>query len=446
MSGRRINTLFTTPRGAVSLPIGFNWPQSTYPLAFGFNGTKYVTSFDPATYAAAALAGTQYYVNQATGSDANTGLSLAQAVKSIHVAITKGNATAAPFKIAVAAGSYPRENGFTNTGTLVPATQPCAIIGSGLVECWTGSVLAWPGVPDATFPNTYKVARANVARVVNLTTNDANGDYAELVKVADATTCNATPNSWAQAAGDLYVHRTAEQAPATANTRVLLLSTPNLQTGTTSKDIYVSGIDFQGGSGGAAAIVGVATLNAMFVNCSMKYAGAVGVASNGLAVDNITGLVAAKNCVAACNEADGFNGHRNAGTPRLLTIDCVGRNNGRDAVQSCNGWTTHENMISVDINGEYFGNYGANFIPIGTTQTYALGTYCHDSIGDVGHGGATTPTDFQTQNTAVLWMQNTRSAVSGTALSAATGSTIKTRNHAYGAGQVNAGGGTITTF
>ena len=68
-------------------------------------------------------------------------------------------------------------------------------------------------------------------------------------------------------------------------------------------------------------------------------------------------------------------------------------------------------------------------------------------VGDVGHGGSTTPTDFQTQATAVMWLQNCRSAVSATSLLASNTSTIKTRNFLPGGGQSpGAGGGTITTF
>lgn len=440
--------------GYVFVPTGFTWPFSTYPITITQTGPyKFTTNFVPETYAAAALAGTQYYVNGATGNDGNTGLSLAQAVKSIHVATTKGNAGGVPFRVAVASipAGYPRENGFTNGGTVVPNTQPVAYIATGgNVTVWIGSVLAWPGSPDVTFPNTYKVARTLVSRVLNLTTNDANGDHAELTKVADAATCNSTPNSWAQVAGDLYVHRTGEQAVTSANTRVLLQTLANFFINGTSKDVYLSGFDLEGGTAGCFAMTAAATLNFMAIDCSAKFAGDAAVNVNGWKIDFITGLVALVRCVGACNVADGINGHRTDGGSglNLLTIDCKGRNNGVvGTVQSCNGWTTHETVVSIDVNGEYYGNYGANFIPIGTTQSFALGTYCHDSVGDQGHGGATPPTDYQTQNTATAWLQNCRSAVSGISLIASNTSIIRTRNFLPGAGQTNgAGGGTISPF
>lgn len=436
-------------RALTALPVAFNWPNSTYPVNLVYNGTKWITDFNPDTYAQAALSGPQFFVNVGTGSDANSGLTQALAVKSIFKATQLGNALGVPFCVYVAPGSYPRENNFTTTGTLVPNTQPAAYIATGTgVECWSGTVLTWPGSPDVTFPNTYKVARSNVARVINLTTNDANGDYVELIKVADAATCNATANSWAQVATDLYVHRTSEEAPTTANTRVLLLSTPNLQTGATSKDVYVYGIDFQGGANGAVSIQTAATLNAMFVNCSMKYAGASGNAVNGLAINNITGLVACKNCIAACNQVDGFNIHKTAGSPYLLTIDCVGRNNGRDTNLSCNGLTTHDGALVIDVNGEYYQNYGANVIPINTCQMFCAGTYSHDSFGDVVHGGTTIPTDYQTQNTAEMWLLDCRSSVSTNALVLSDTSIMLTRNFTSGVGQLNVigAGATLGTF
>ncbi len=429
-----IGKILTSGEG-IFLPDGFLW-SSAYPLRFSRQGSRFACDFNLEAYAAAPFAGTQYYVSP-TGSDANTGLSSGQALRSIHAAITKGNLTAAPFFVLVAAGSYPRENGFTSTGTLVPATQPCAIIGSGLVECWTGSNLTWPGAVDPSFDATYLVARSNVAKVLDLAVTNANGDYAELTRVTSDALCQSTPSSWYQSGANLRVNRTG--APTNANTRVLLLSTPNLQLGATSKNMYVSGIHFQGGSGGAVAVTGLATLDAMFSNCTMKYAGALSVNVNGLAVDNITGLVAARNCVFACNQADGANGHKNAGAPLLLTIDCIGRDNGRDTALSANGWSIHESMPGVDVGGEYHGNYGTNFIPIGTTHAFALGTIARDSLGDIVHGGTSPPIDFQTQNSARLWLNRTRSYGSATALAAADTSIILHKQHSAGAQAQTAG-------
>lgn len=435
-----------------NLPVGFNWPTSLYPLNFAFNGTKFVTDFNPLYYARAALAGTQYFVNGSTGSDANTGLSLAQAVKSIWKATQLGNATSKPFVVFVAsiAGGYPRENGFSNTSTTVPNTQPAAYIATGgVVETWAGSTLTW----SLDTGSTYTAARTNVSQIIDVTNLDASGDYTLLSQVADEATVIATPNSWAQVAGNIFVHRIDNAAVTNSNTRALLKGTPQFVTDATTKDVYLGGSGFfcQGGAAGSFAMTAAATFNFIAVNCQASFAGDNLVNVNGWKLDYATGLVACINCIGSKNEADGFNIHWTpGGTPNIfgLFIDCIGRNNGRDTVQSCNGITWHDGVIGIVVNGEYYGNYGANVIPIDSCQMFCMGTYAHDSQGDVSHGGTTIPTDYQTQSTAKMWLLNCRSSVSTQSLVASNTSTILTKYFRQGAGQtqVQGAGATIGTY
>lgn len=436
-----------------TLPGLLGWPSETYPIDFGYNGSAYTSNFNPESYAAAALAGPTYYVDVSRGNNANTGLDPNLPLQSIWRATALGNTAAVPFNVRVAAvaAGYPREHGFTNNGSVTPNTVAAAYIATGgTAEVWVGSLLAWPGAPDATFPNTYKVARSVVSRVLDLTTNDADGDYVELTKVATAALCNSTPNSWAQVAGDLYVNKNGAQVTS-QNTRVLLQTIANFYLNGTSKDVYLKGFDFQGGTAGAVAMVAAATMNFIAVDCKAGYTGDSAVNVNAWKIDYVTGLVALVRCVGRRAVADQINGHWSpGGVPGLflLTIDCKGRNTATvGGVQSCNGLTTHDDIISIDLNGEYYGNAGANVIPIQACKMYCLGTYAHDSLGDIAAGGATTPTDFQTQFTAQLWLQETRSNGSAIALLASNTSTIRKRNHRQGSGQVEgAGGGTITTF
>jgi hypothetical protein len=444
---------FSSGGYAIVPPDGFTWPSEKYPISVTpAEGYAFNTTFSPEDYARPALAGPTYYVNGTTGSDANTGLSLAQAVKSIWKATQLGNAAAVPFNVQVAAitGGYPRENGFSNSSTPVPNTQPAAYIATGgIAECWVGSTLAW-GAADATFTNTYKVARSNVSQVIDVSRTDSNGDYLRLVQVADAATCNTTPNSWAQVTTDLYVHLTNNDAVTNTNTRVILKAVPNVVTDGTSKNLYIKNFALQGGASGCVAMTAAATMNFIAVNCSAKYAGDSATNVNGWKLDYITGLVALVNCTASQNEADGFNTHWTpGGTPAIytLTINCKGYNNGRDTVFSCNGITSHDGAVGIDINGEYYSNYGTNVIPINSCMMWCLGTYSHDSVGDVSHGGTSPPRDYETQSTAKMWLQNCRSANSATAAIAANTSTLYTRNLLTTSGQaIGGGGGKITNF
>ncbi|UEM16776.1 hypothetical protein J4G43_022710 [Bradyrhizobium barranii subsp. barranii] len=455
-----LNSSLLTGSGALQPPSGFNWPFATYPLKVRQTGAyAFTTNFVPEAYAAPALAGVVYWADVGAGSNTNPG-SQASPVKSIWKATQLANAGGVPATVMVKYNSagYGRADGFTNTSTPVPNTVPIAYIAygatfpaqGGIVDCWVGDALTWPGTPDGTFTNCYVAARSNVSQIIDVSATDANGDYLRMVQVADAATCNSTPNSWAQVTTNIYVHRTNNDAVTNANTRAMLKATPNFVQDGTSKDVYLKGFNFQGGAAAAVACTAAATMNFMAVNCSAKYAGDSATNVNGWKLDYMTGLAALVNCIGSQNEADGINTHWTpGGTPALftLTINCKGYNNGRDAVQSCNGLTSHDNAINIEVTGEYYGNYGANVIPINGNQMWCLGTYAHDSVGDVSHGGSTTPTDFQTQATAVMWLQNCRSAVSATSLLASNTSTIKTRNFLPGGGQTpGAGGGTITTF
>ncbi len=438
----------------VGIPAGHGWPSGSYPFDLGYNGAKYTCDFVPTAYATAALAGPTYYVNSATGNNANTGLDPALPLQSIWRATALGNTAAVPFnvRVAVTALMYPREHGFTNNGTVTPNTVAAAYIATGgVAEVWVGSVLAWPNFSDVAFPNTYKVARSLVSRVLDLSATDVYGDYVELTKVADAATCNSTPNSWVQVAGDVYVHRTGETQVTSANTRVLLQTIANFFTNGTSKDVYLKGFDFQGGTAGAVAMTAAATLNFIAEDCKAGYSGDSAVNVNAWKIDYITGLAALVRCTGRRAVADQINAHWTpGGVPGLylLTIDCVGRNTATVGnVQSCNGLTTHDDVIAVDVNGEYFGNAGANVIPVQACKMYCLGTYAHDSLGDIAAGGATPPTDFQSQFTAQLWLQETRSAHSTISLVASNTSTIRKRNHVQSSSQLEGvGGGTITIF
>ncbi|MGY4295386.1 hypothetical protein ACVWXN_003481 [Bradyrhizobium sp. i1.4.4] len=309
--------------------------------------------------------------------------------------------------------------------------------------------MSWPGAHDATFTNSYRVARSSVSRVIDLLHTDAAGDYLDIPQVADGATVDAN-TGWAQVTTDLIIRRSDDLAPTNLNTLVLLKTIPMVVTDATSKDLYIKNATLFGGAAGSVANTAQATLNLMLEDVVTGYAGDSATNVNGYKFDFNTGLVAAVRCRGARAEADIFNGHWTpGGTPGLYlyTEDCIGRNGGRDTVQSCNGLTIHDDIKAADIGGEFYGNFGSNVIPINGCKMWCLGTYAHDSQGDVGHGGTSPPRDFESQGTAQLYLQNTRSAGSATSLIASNTSTIFKRNHTSGVGQTEgSGGGTITNF
>lgn len=431
-------------------PAGFNWPFATYPITIvQTSANTFSTNFVPESYAQPALTGPVYWVDVTAGNNANPGTQ-GSPVKSIWKGTQLANTGAVPATVMVkyAAAGYGRADGFSNTSTPVPNTVPIAYIAygatypvtGGIVDCWVGDALSWS--LDAN--NSYIAARTNVSQVFDTANFDANGDYLRMVQVADAATVYATPNSWAQIAGNIEVHRIDNSAVTNANTRAVLKATPNFVQDATSKNIYLKGFNFQGGAAGAVAMTAAATLNFIAVNCSAAYAGDSATNVNSWKIDFITGLAAFVNCRGSQGEADGFNTHWTpGGTPGLftLTINCKGYNNGRDSAQSCNGLTSHDNCIGIDVMGEYWGNYGTNVIPINGNQMWCVGTYAHDSLGDVSHGGTSPPRDFEAQSTAFMVLTGCRSAVSATAVIASGTSIIWLDNFTPGPGQAIGGGG-----
>jgi hypothetical protein len=432
-------------------PAGLGFPLADYPLAIRQRGGRFLTDFRPEAYAGAALAGPTYHVDIATGSDANAGTDWGTALKSIFVATQLGNAGGAPFNVRVRAGVYPRANNFTNNGPMVVPTQPAAYRAvGGRVTCWAGHDLAWPATPHATYGNCYAVARSTVTVVLDLAAQNAFGDPPELVRVADAATCNATPGSWAQESGTLYVRRADGAVPSSANTRVLIV-VDAFALDAAGKSVFLEGFDFQGGANGGVFVHGTATRNVILVDCSARYAGGPSHAGDGFRIEDNGGTAAFLNCVAAANASDGFDIRWSlGGTPALrpLAIGCQSYGNGRHAHVSNNGFACHDGLSGIVVGGDYHDNHGANLRVAGAARLWCLGTVAQASLGDAVRGGTVPPVDFQATGAAQFWLEQTRSAVSTYAFAAADTAAIRLRQHAKGAGQAElaSGGASITAY
>jgi hypothetical protein len=433
----------------VSPPAGFNWPFALYPLVVRRVNGVVTTDFNPEAYVRAELAGPSFFVNGSTGNNANPG-TLAQPVKSIWKGTQLANATGVPCNVLVAwiSGGYSRADGFSNASTTVPNTVPIAYIATGapypakggIIDVWVGdNNLTWSGTTDATYTTLYTATRSNVSQIINPTVLDAYGDPVMGTQYADAASAHAASgNAWAQV-GTLVYAKWAGGAPVTnANTHALLKATPNFVQDGTSKSVYLKGFNFHGGANGAVAFTAAANMNFIAVNCSAGYAGDAATNVNAFKLDFMTGLCALVNCIGTNAEADDINGHWTpGGTPGLypLTIGCIGRNAGRDTVLSCNALTFHDNIIAIDIGGEYYRSYGANVIPINGCQLWCVGTNSHDAFGDISHGGVATPIDYQTQGTAKMWLAHCQSSGSAIALMASDTSTILTHGFVQSEGQ-----------
>jgi len=443
----RMGAARTKGGGVGALVLGFiGWNQALYPITvYPIGGGVWRTSFNRYDYVPDSRFVTAYYVDNARPDNSGNGLTLATAKKSIHAAITAGNATGQPFKVLIETdnGTYVRADGPSNSSSVSP-TQDCALVAahSGVeitddskrVKTGMHDTLSWPGTTDATYTNTYKVTRSNVMRVFDVATANSYGDYTELTKVADAATCNSTPGSWAQVGSDLYVRRSDGAAVTNINTRAQLSAGACLAfpVGFSGKRAFLRGIDFEGGNSGVVTATSLVGSVIVAENCSFKYEGSSSWVTDAVPILDCEGLFAFKNCLFASTYKDGLNVHYTPGgavrKTFVLTENCSSRDHGRGASTSNNGLTGHENVVGLDVNGNWTNGRGGTVRWSGDSRLGAFGSASRHDLKDSTGDPAIL---WHTIDTAKFYLIDCVGEGDGAgdyALDAFSGTTIYTRN------------------
>lgn len=418
-----------TPNGLFSAPYGFKWDFTKYPIGWkrqiGVGGAAvYEAEFTPYNFIDSRVwNGLKLHVDPVNGSDTNSGIGsfygdFASAVKSIKQALILGNTSGAPYTVTLKASRggqtiYKYTEGFQNYAP----TQPCyigCIDGVARVTVARDETSKWAFSGGTGSGNYYRWNNPSEPpmRLFDVSATTSYGLYPEVTRVTDLATMQATENSWfydTSGTPALYVHMTGGAAP-TGKIRVLWsLGNINLDatgaTGPSAWDatghhIMLENIAFEGGRQGML-IKGSYPRNTIAINCSWRYTGGNGFDFDGLSVDQVAGLHAFIQCDADANAKDGFNFHNNSATVgptanvHALTIGCRGRGNGWGNSTSDNGWTSHEDVVGIDIGGYYAGNRGGNVYNIQQTHTLCLGTRAEDSTE------ATIAPAFKIDNTTV---------------------------------------------
>jgi len=408
-------------------PSTIGWDYTKYPISPAFSvgvggrckGSAGMTPealFDRFSVARTAPTNT-YYVNVATGSDSNAGTSGAK-FKSIKKAIDTGNLAAAPYKVFVSAGQYDRANTFVGTGAGTP-TQDCAFIAvGGIVVCGSWDTFAAPSL-DGTYTNCYTIAVTNVLRCLDLAAKKPDGTYQELQNVATAELCNLRPGSWASVAGTVYVNRSDGAAVTVSNTRLLRQAAIFYMPNGSQVSAYIGsdtddcGWEMQGSDTVAAlrqiATSQTATDKALVVkNCAFRYAGGLGITPTGcVSVSSYPGITAFFECDFSSSFSDGLNIKNSYGCspPTVcLSVNCTGRSFGKPGGTSCNGYTLHNDVVGIDICGEYIDSAGGTVHNINTSKCALIGTTIADDAGDLHFGGTIKPTAVRAADTAIIEM------------------------------------------
>lgn len=399
------------------IPAGLGWDSTSYPIQIftADPGDGYVTGWHPKQSAAyaACLAGPAYYVSP-TGSDSTGTGAQATPYRTIWKAQQAANAGGVPARIIVAAGTYNKDQNFTVGISANQPTVDTLYIASGVVTVTTHAAVTFAA--DATYANTSSASRTSVARVFDLRERDRRtGLYREFTKVADATVCNRSAWTWAQVGSTLYVNRGDGVLAADSNTRVLLSVTNAVAQ--TAVSLFYCAEDsrsqwaLEGGAAGCMVHSYSATTGQRILyaeSMSARYAGTAGDTSlaNGFAPNSVRGIAWFEDCSGDGNKSDGFNWHdgNGVGSCHFVTVRCSANGAGVYAATSCNGWTSHENCVAIDVGGTYQMGAGGTVHTINTTKTFCAGTLARWSIGDRHFGGAFVPAEFRVSDAAEVWL------------------------------------------
>lgn len=383
---------------------------SFVPFTIQQNGRVFrpAPSFNLRTYANITVPQT-YYVDVTSGNDSNTGLSWAQAWKSIWKAAGTADAT----QILIKAGYYFRNQGFAGN-TPAASCEIIAVDGPVYATTDTYNTLG-PFSPVASHYEGSGAGRT-IQDVYDAAAPDSYGDDVRLTKKTSIAEVDAAENSWWQDGGTLvvYLHLASNRAPD-ANVRCYESSALFTRD---NKSFYMENIHWRGGVGfrNSSATGG---LKVYLKDCSAKYA----LSTDAFDVDGTTETIF-QNCLAAKSVAgDGFSYHvRNGVVPKAIEIDCEGYDCG-DATTD-QGSTMHDAGTIVRINGEYHHTRGQCVADVGASMAWLLGTSLHDAEST----GANDDGYFCGNSGAKSWLDSCTISVANFDLISEAGTTIYTRN------------------
>jgi hypothetical protein len=430
----------------VALPTGFNWDTARFAVEFRKSGAGFRAVVNPRDLVNPAIwTGAAIHVDGENGDDGNSGLGaddgdFSAAKRSIHAGFVAGNATGAPYRVLVKAGSF-EESAFSRNGNEEP-DQPVAILG------WGGPVRYRTGPFDIGWSDaggTFSAAISSTKRVFRQDQLTDQGLFTELTQVASVATCQSTPDSWCDDGGTLHVN--VGQAPGSGQIAVIR-SFHGARFLSHSKDLYLEDIHCEGGITGALHCDAVADRNIVGVRCSFRYSAPSNPANplDAVQIRRTSGLVAFFDCDASGGAEDGWSFHEDghAGL-HVLMQDCSGHGNGAGSATSCNGFTTHDGVRSIDLNGSYgWSRNGTEVHCIQSSHSWFAGTSA------VARDVDGTSVAFKCSNASSMWLQDTRADAAGAVVNnaiEANGGTVHTRNHQAVAGDIaTSTGGSVTGF
>lgn len=393
-------------------PSGLGWPSRFAFESIELPNGEFTALLDPKSLVTQSIwSGPAFYVST-TGSDSADG-SLATPLRSIWKATELGDATGVPYRVMIKGGQYRMPHSINGqppswptppVAALKEPVQPCALIAyDGRVEIAAMRDVTFPSVKDGTQTNCFAITNCEGSRrVFDRTRRDSYGNFFELTNAASLAACNATTDTWFQSGSTLYINW-GSTVPSYTN----LLATANTYVAAflaNTADVYLEGINFFGGSNSAVLFDPIATRNIVGVDCEFSYAGSSASGISGFRSRRTAGLTALFHCRANDNSTDGFNVHADSVTGvYFLTIGCRALANGVSPNTSCNGWTTHDDVVGIDIGGDYGPQInGSTVHSIESAKVWCLGTRAQRT----SVSGASSSAAFKISNSGIMWLEH----------------------------------------
>lgn len=359
------------------------------------------------------------------GADGKTGIGtylgdFSQAKASLSATITAGNATGLPYQVVVAPGTYLRAK--TIQGIVPTADVLIRGYGKDRPVLLMADDLAWS--LDTTYPSLYKASRTSVIWALDLKKRRADGSYEPFVKFATAAAAQSSTgvNAFFYDNTTVYVKRADGAVPTISNTAATM-AVQCFDSGATTGDVYLENLTFIGGFNNFRRAT---TKTMVAVDCDFFNMGGYAYVANATSVLDIDFFIAVR-CNGSGASSDSFNAHAaNGKIPHMLTLDCVGYSNGDGTIGSCNGWTIHDGVPGIDINGRYGMSQGGQVVPVNAgTQALCIGTLAEYPLPT----GASAPYAYLSADNAKMWLVSTRTVGAESDLVASTNGLLYVRGH-----------------
>lgn len=420
ISGLTGVTLGVYGTGSPEVPAGFNWSSPGFTV--GYESTTADFS-DPVSVTKT------YYVDIATGNDANAGTTGAP-LATIAAAIAKSDVD----RIAVKAGDYWDGDALPANGR-TPANRNCSFVvwGTGRVRLLGGpkpSTLTWTDQGSGAYSTTITSCHL----VVDGSLTDDEGYMPKpLTKRADLAAVQAAAEGYFVSGTTVYVKcgRAPDANLWCFTNRQGLVNYYSNKTYIKDFDIFGFGICSLIQRSGTPA---GANLH-IFDNCRFGYS-----SGNACSATNTTSptsdvVILLRDCIAAYAAADNFNwdGTRSYVLEETCRSYNSGWNGTLDAANQCS--TGHNTCKIIRVNGDYYKAAGQNIADTGATHSWNVLVRAHDTRSS----GPSRATDIDTGATAgtTVWLDCCLCYGSGTSLAVQTGAAINYRGLLHGGGLSN---------